>query len=94
MQFGVILRWRKPSSFVKSLKACPLKGGPLSDFRTGGIPTNEKMRSSFGMTDFPAVDRTISIPGKREHSSITSTYSTFGYGPLKSIETLSQGRWG
>ena len=67
-------------------------GGPLSYLTTRGIPSDEKMRSIFGITDSLAVDRTTSISRKCKYSSmITSKYSLLGHGRLKSPDSVSQG---
>ena len=50
-QRGVIFRWWKPRCSAKFLNSMPLKGGPLSLFKTSGIPFLAKIASSFGMVD-------------------------------------------
>ena len=72
--------------FSKVFELHAIKGGPLSLFKTSGIPCIAKIVSSFGMVDLVEVDVTISTSGKRLYSSMTTMgYSSERSGPRKSI---------
>ena len=85
-QRAVILRCWKPRCSAKFLNSQSLKRGPLSLFKTSGIPYIAKIALSFGMVDLAEVDMTISTSGNRLYSSRTTTRSSpEGSGPRKSI---------
>lgn len=62
-QTGFIFQWRK-SKCTANLENCsPLKGEPLSVFRTMGMPNMENILSRTGMTALALTDLNISTTG-------------------------------
>ncbi|CAB4001077.1 Hypothetical predicted protein [Paramuricea clavata] len=71
-QHGVIRRCWRPRCSANFLNSRLVNGGPLSLFKTSGIPCLEKIASNFGITALADVEVKISTSGKRLYSSITT----------------------
>ena len=81
--------------FSKVLQLHAIKRGPLSLFRTSGIPCLEKIAMSLEIVDLAEVDVTISTSGKQLYLSMTSVrYSPQGSGLGKSIVSSFHGMFG
>ena len=85
----------KPQCLAYDSNSAPLNGGPLSLFKTSGMPWRENMASNFGRTAFAETVVSTSTSGNRLNSSIiTRRYSPVGKGPQKSVATSFQGAHG
>ena len=81
--------------FSKVLQLHAIKRGPLSLFRTSGIPCLEKIAMSLEIVDLAEVDVTISTSGKQLYLSMTTVrYSPQGSGLGKSIVSSFHGMFG
>ena len=89
---GVMRLCLNPASFANSVKACELKGGPLSVWSVSGTPCVEKTFLSFFLTTSSDVDLVNSTSGYLEYwSVITRAYSPLGKGPQKSASIVAHG---